>query len=148
MAYTGHGHYIIGSKKVGKPPSRTSRCGGPRMCNACKDDSKLYWDKFEVIEKPKENSMEVVVLGDAIRQKKARTIVENYIVDGLPDDKKSIKIEAYVLRLTRVGDDWKSILTCNVDELLYEVVYLSKVKAARITVYSPVDAVTIQDDVD
>lgn len=141
MAYTSHGHYILGSKKTGVPPKHKTRCYGDHRCVTCKNDISAYWKKHGV--KPeKEEGADTV---DIIRQRKAQTLVENYIVDGLPSDQKSVKVQAFVLKLTRIGDDWKSLVTSNVDEMIYEVVYLAKYKAYQIKVFSPIDLVTIRD---
>lgn len=147
MAFTSHGHYIMGSRKSGNPPKFKKRCYGDHRCETCGKDIGAYWDKHGA-DPVKEKGVEVVAMGDLTRERKARTLVENYIVDGLDNDKKGIKVEAYLLKLTRVGDAWKAILTSNIDNLIYEVVYLAKLKASRVTIFSPVDSVTIQDNVD
>ena len=148
MAYTGHGHYIMGSRKTGIQPKFKSRCYGDYRCTACKTDIDNYWKKHGA-DPEKEEGVEVVMLGDTIRQKKAMTIVENYVIGNLSEEEKGTKVEAYVLKLTRIRDNWKALLTCNTNpDLLYEIVYLANLKVSKIRVFAPTAEATVQDDVD
>lgn len=89
--------------------------------------------------------MDVIGAGDLTRFKTARTIVENYIVQRMGDDLPSVKIESYVMKFTALVDSWKALLTSNVDDYIYEVVYLANLKVAQIAVFSKIDSDTIQD---
>lgn len=45
MAYTGHGHQIMGSPQTGTPPKQKSRCGGEYLCTACLADGQRWRKK-------------------------------------------------------------------------------------------------------
>lgn len=46
MGWTSHGHLIPGTPTTGTPPRMVSRCGGPRLCKVCKEESAKYVGEY------------------------------------------------------------------------------------------------------
>jgi len=141
MAFTRHGHHIIGSIKSGERPKVVKRCGGPRMCDLCREDKNKFWEKYN---EPlsRESKLEFEIQG----RKKAKGIVESFISDGLTSDSKSVDVEAEVLKFLRVGDNWKAILMANNDDsILYDVIYLNEMKVAEVRIFTPTDRIVVRD---
>jgi len=49
MAYTPHGHHIQGTKQEQNLPASRARCGGPSLCEECKDYATNYLLTFNSV---------------------------------------------------------------------------------------------------
>jgi hypothetical protein len=148
MAFTGHGHYIVGSKKTGNPPKHKTRCYADRRCPHCASDIKKYWEKngADPVEEKKMDVIHLPEYDDGAFLAKAKELVWGYIIDGLDENSITPEFKIFTVWFSKTLQNWKAILgTTLPDNLLYEVTYNGDKMETYIDVYDKIDNVCIRD---
>lgn len=140
MAFTGHGHQIIGSLATGIPPKQRARCGGPMVCNDCFIDVQRY-------HKRKENQMADNIAGIPFNSKAegidfprmAKEIVLEHGVRPLYPRLEADQITIdmlYVVWFAFTLGNWKALISTSLtDGRYYEVTYSSMKSEAYVDTY-------------
>lgn len=106
---TSHGHHIPGTV-LNETPTNVARCGGPKICPACKDEARMGTAKVPF-------------------QQRARELVYNYIQKNLEITDRPISEllkmdDVYVVWSVKALQNWKCLLSTNLpDGMYYELTY-------------------------
>lgn len=150
--YTRHGHQIEGTPVVMRDQGLpVARCGGPRLCNECREDAVKYGPP-QVIEGFS------TVTSDGVQpfdyQLKAKINVVEWYNANMPVD-PAVGVAPYinvdnvfVVWFTKALENWKCLLaTTRVDEMYFECTYNGAKNELYLDAYRKVSNVAISDQI-
>lgn len=116
MAFTTHGHQIIGSPVEGDPVN-VARCGGVGICNTCSKES-LIW-RSKNAQEPSGG------IGGAILTEIARDIAYTHIVSRrAPDEVRITPADIHIVWFSKVLQNWKALVVTQLpDGRYYELTH-------------------------
>lgn len=126
MAYTTHGHHIMGTTKNGHP-DRVARCGGPGLCPSCSSEALVVSSN-----------------DDFALQRKAQKIVNDYVKSWRMGEPGEFGV--YVVWFSKTLQHWKAMLSTTLpDGMYYEVTYNGDKREAYLDSYSKSENTVIKD---
>jgi hypothetical protein len=144
MAWTRHGYQIVGTVAL-DPRTRPDvvRCGGPRMCQQCKDDVELLGGVMADKDIPPNPLDGVTPLT------KAKMLVYEYVKARLEKTDTHVTFsddEVYVVWFSKTLQNWKALVSTMLpDGMYYEVTYNGDKRETYIDAYKKFDNVVVHD---
>jgi hypothetical protein len=143
MAHTKHGYHIPGTVLFPEEKNISKRrCGGPKLCEKCVADCKLYWTEIAAM-------METGYVGAKMNEptdflEKAKLIVRNWVNahQDIPEDGYSV----YIVWFTKTLQNWKAIASTTMpDQMIYELTYNGDKRETYLDAYKKVENISFPD---
>lgn len=134
--FTTHGHQIPGTIAKERPVGmQVARCGGPMICNVCKDEAAVAQSRMNPGQVKMEDRPEMLSEGGFIEEAKLivqKAFYHDYMFGEDPLPLKDI----YVVWFAKTLQNWKAIVSTNVrDDRIYEVTYNGDKKETYLDAY-------------
>lgn len=150
MAYTSHGHHIVGTMavSVNDKPKNVARCGGPGLCRQC--NAEAIRGRIIENETPVIPESEWKLGSPEDFQHKAKRLTMDYIDGKLrkgPNYYDSLPVyEVYVVWFAKTLQNWKALLSTTMqDSMYYEITYNGEKHETYIDAYRKVENIVVKD---
>ena len=142
MAFTTHGHQIIGTTVLPHSPTMSVyRCGGPGICSSCSQEAMIVLNQIEKNPKP-ETRPEMLSEGGMIKRAKELVYLEFYADRVAIDPNHDI----YVVWFSKTLQNWKALVSTNIqDDCYYEVTYNGDKNEAYVDAYRKISNIRVPD---
>lgn len=144
MAFTTHGHQIMGTTAEKRPPGMmVARCGGPGICKACSREAGMA--QYET--KPQEASMQMEDRPEMLSSGGQLLRARELIWWAFYSDATKIHVGGvYVVWFSKTLQNWKALVSTDVkDDMYYEVTYNGDKGETYIDAYKKVKNLVIPD---
>jgi hypothetical protein len=151
VAFTTHGHQIIGSPAEAERPKKVARCGGPGLCDQCSRDT-VAWLHInkpkELVEVADENVKTPPPFRDYALEAQCHVVEYfNERVEKTDGIRLSVD-DTYVVWFSKTLQNWKALVSTTVpDGMYYELTHDGDKKVTYLDAYKKFDNVAISDPI-